>query len=171
MVVRGLNLGMIEEVPEGAEVLLETGGQSLRVVVMQSESDELAAVILKFVLDDRLGPSLPISDKDFFGQGEARLAKGSLWPIALSEGLEVAFEVLPAELPVGSWQEVVAAISICVADAVIAARDQILGHLHRTPPAQRDESLVLREDSPGVAALASESPGGFIGEDRGFLGQ
>ena len=46
MVVRGLNLGMIEEVPEGAEVLLKTGGQSLRVVVMQSEGNELAAPIL-----------------------------------------------------------------------------------------------------------------------------
>jgi hypothetical protein len=171
MVIRGLNLGMIEEVPEGAEVFLETGGQSLCVVVVQSEGDELTTPILELAPQTRMRHAFPISDEDFFGQGEARLAKGSLRPIALSEGLEIAFEVLPAELPVGSWQEVVAAIAICMADAVVAARDQILGHLHRTPPAQRDESLVFREDAPGVASLARESPGGFIGKDRGLPSQ
>jgi len=103
MVVCGLNLWVIEEVPEGAEVFLETGGQSLRVIVMQSESNDLAPVVLQLALETRMMHAFPISDEDLFGQGEARLAKVFLRPIALSEGLEIAFEVLPAELPVGSW--------------------------------------------------------------------
>ena len=79
--------------------------------------------------------------------------------------------MFPTELPVGGWQEVVAAIAICVADAVIAARDQILSHLHGAPATQGDQGLILREHAPGVAALASESPGGFISEDRGLPSQ
>jgi hypothetical protein len=103
MVVRGLNLGMIKEVPEGAEVFLETGGQSLRVVVMQPKCDELAAPVLELAPQLRPMPIFSISDKDLFCQGEARLAKGTFRPVSLGEGLKVSLEMLPAKLPIGSW--------------------------------------------------------------------
>ena len=51
MVVRGLYVRMIEKVPEGAKVFLETGGQSLRVIVMQPEGNELAAPVLELAFE------------------------------------------------------------------------------------------------------------------------
>src|ERR1039458_1264506 len=138
---------------------------------MQSEGNELTTPILELALETRMMHSFPISDEDLFGQGEARLAKDALRAIAFGEGLEVAFEMLPTELPVGSWQEVVAAVAICVTDAVVAARDQILSHFHRTTSPQRNEGLVFCEDAPGIASLASESPRGFIGKNRGLPSQ